>query len=244
MTQLPPPPSLAELNRDERLALFLDFDGTLVEIAPLPDAIVVPDSLADSLHRLRDQLDGRLALVSGRGIVDLEKHLGALAIARAGSHGSDCRDAGGAVLGAAARGLPQEVMEEIERAAVREGFDIESKPHGAALHYRKDPALESGVLELATRIADRGALQLKRGKCVVEIVNPGADKASAVETLMQEAPFSGANPVFIGDDVTDEDGMRRARDLGGFGIAVGDRPSENAKYGLASPAAVHHWLGL
>lgn len=244
MPSLPPPPSLAELNSDRSLSLFLDFDGTLVDIAPTPDGIVVPPALTESLHRLSERLDGRVALVSGRAIVDLERHLGRLSIARAGSHGSDCRTADGAVLGDPAAGLPDEVLDAIRDFARTEGFDTEDKPHGAALHYRSAPSREAAGLEFAAGIAQTHGLEVKRGKCVIELVLPGADKAAAVTSFMQIKPFAGTSPVFLGDDVTDEDGMRRARQFGGFGIVVGDRPSDNAKYGLASPAAVHHWLGL
>lgn len=244
MPNLPLSPSLEDLLSREPLALFLDFDGTLVDIAPTPDGIFVPPMLAEKLHALRDRLEGRLALVSGRAIVDLERHLGALEIARAGSHGSDCRTAEGTVLGDAAAGLPQAVLDEIARFAAAEGFATEDKPHGAALHFRADPSLEPKGLTFANELAAENGLQVKRGKCVIELVQSGADKAGAVHNFMAAPPFAGATPVFVGDDVTDEDGMRAAVELGGFGIAVGDRVSENAKYGLASPAAVQQWLSL
>lgn len=244
MSTLPPPPSLDLLGQSGPLALFLDFDGTLVDIAPTPDAIVVPTGLADGLHRLRDRLDGRLALVSGRALVDLERHLGSLAIARAGSHGSDCRAADGSVLGEAPARLPATVLEALDRFAAEHGFDTEDKPHGAALHYRSNPSLELVGLAFADDIAGRHGLQVKRGKCVIELVHSSADKSGAVRSIMQAAPFRGALPVFVGDDVTDEDGMRAAAAMGGFGVAVGERPSDNARYSLESPAAVQHWLGL
>ncbi len=244
MSKLPAPPTLEALDRNGPLALFLDFDGTLVDIAPTPDGIFVPAGLADALCALRDRLGGRLALVSGRALDDLEGHLGPLAIARAGSHGSDCRAADGAVLGDAPAGLPEELLATIHQFAKREGFDTEDKPHGAALHYRSNPSLEDAGLVFAREVASEHGLQVKRGKCVIELVASGADKAVAVRNIMQASPFHGAVPVFVGDDVTDEDGMRAAAELGGFGIAVGERPSDNARYSLESPAAVQHWLGL
>ena len=82
------------------------------------------------------------------------------------------------------------------------------------------------------------------GKGVAELVRPGATKAAAVSAFMEVAPFAGAVPVFIGDDVTDEDGFAGAGEHGGFGIAVGERPSRQARYGLDSVAAVHHWLEI
>lgn len=238
------PPPIGELLKSKPLALFLDFDGTLVDIAPTPDSIHVPSDLAERLHTLADRLEGRMALVSGRSLVDLEKHLGPLNLPRAGSHGSDCRAADGIVLGEAATGLPQAALDAVEVFAAANGFSTEDKPHGAALHFRSDPSLEDKGLAFARELASEHGLVVKQGKCVIELVAGGADKASAVRAFMAVAPFTGAAPVFVGDDVTDEDGMRAARELGGFGIAVGERASENATYALASPAAVHHWLQL
>ena len=239
-SNLPPPPALD----DGALALFLDFDGTLVDIAPTPDGIFVPPGLADALHGLRDRLEGRLALVSGRSLEDLERHLGPLAIARAGSHGADCRLADGRVLGDAAHGLDAHVLDEIAQFAAARGFDLEHKTHGAALHYRANPGLEDAGLAFAGELAERHSLTVKRGKCVIELVQRGADKAAAVNRFMAVAPFAGAVPVFVGDDVTDEDGMRAASALGGFGIAVGERQNDFARYFLETTAAVQHWLGL
>ena len=246
MTQptLPPPPDFDTLLEEGPVALFLDFDGTLVAIAETPDAIEVPDDLVGRINALEKRLGGRLAVVSGRAIDDLEGHTGRLPIACAGSHGSDCRAAGGNSVGEPPADLSAEVRQAIGDFAETNGFAHEEKTHGAALHYRADPSLEERGLQFAQSMADEHDVIVKRGKCVIEFVASEASKASAVRAFMAEAPFRGAKPVFIGDDVTDEDGMRAACDLGGFGIAVGERESEAAQYGLASPAAVHHWLGL
>lgn len=241
---LPAPPPLEALAAGRPLALFLDFDGTLVDIAPTPDTIHVPVDMAARLHALSARLEGRLALVSGRAIANLEEHLGPLAIARAGSHGGDCRAADGTLLGEQARGLPPEALEDVATFASEHGFATEDKPHGAALHFRSDPSLEDTGLSFARELAAAHGLVVKQGKCVIELVASGADKAGAVRAFMAVAPFAGATPVFVGDDVTDEDGMRAARKMGGWGVAVGERPSENASFSLASPAAVHHWLQL
>lgn len=243
-TPLPPPPTLDALVEAGPVALFLDFDGTLVNIAPTPDGIDVPGDMAPRLGKLADRLKGRLALVSGRAIADLEKHLGTIRLPVAGSHGSDCRAADGTRLGDAPSALPEVLLARIAEFAAAHGFSTEDKPHGAALHYRSDPSLEERGLAFAQEIAAEHGLALKRGKCVIELVEPGSDKAGAVSAFMQVPPFADAIPVFVGDDVTDEDGMRAAIAHGGFGIAVGERPSENAEYALASPAAVHHWLQL
>lgn len=244
VSDLPPPPEPALLAADEPISLFLDFDGTLVDIAPTPGSIIVPTDMAERLAALAERLEGRLALISGRAIVDLERHLGPVTIACAGSHGSDCRGADGQAIGDAPDGLPEVVLERIAEFAAANDVAREDKPHGAALHFRANPSAEQHGLAFAQELARKHDLQVKRGKCVIELVARGADKAGAVRAFMQAAPFTGSRPIFVGDDVTDEDGMRAAKEFGGFGIAVGERPSDNAKYALARPAAVHHWLDL
>lgn len=241
---LPPPRSLDDLRGAGPIALFLDFDGTLVNLAPTPDGICVTPGLVDGLTRLGSALAGRLALVSGRAIVDLERHLGPLALACAGSHGSDCRSAAGVPLGDPPGGLPDAALAAIRQFAGAQGFALEDKPHGAALHFRANPALEPLGLTFAQSLAQQHNLDVKRGKCVIELVGRGANKGAAVAAFMGKAPFAGAMPVFIGDDVTDEDGFAMASELGGFGVLVGDSRETNARFRLANVAAVHHWLEL
>lgn len=241
---LPAPPSLAELSARGAVAVFLDFDGTLVDIAGTPDGIVVPDRLAERLCALSERLGGRLALVSGRAVDNLEQHCGPLGIACAGSHGLARFSAAREPLGEEPLPLPAAVLEALSVFAAAEGFGFEPKAHGAALHYRADPSIEARGLAFAAALAEEHGLVVKRGKCVIELVPPGGDKGSAVRAFMQEPPFAGTLPVFVGDDVTDEDGFVAVQDLGGLGILVGDREPSAARYGLADPAAVQQWLGL
>ncbi len=238
---LPRPPALADLVSGP-LAVFLDFDGTLVEIAERPEGIDVPDGLANTLAEISRRLEGRLALVSGRGIADLEFHCGPLVVACAGSHGLDLRAADGAALGSPAAALSPAVVEEVRQFAAEKGVDFEDKPHGAALHSRRAPAMEQACAVFLADVAAREGLGTKRGKRVCELVPAGANKGAAVRAFMANPSFAGAMPVFVGDDVTDEDGFAACSDLGGFGIAVGSRISENARYALADPAAVQQWL--
>ncbi len=241
---LPPPPPLPELMARGPVALFLDFDGTLVEIAPEPDAILVPGGLADRLHRLRDRLDGRLALVSGRALDDLESHIGRCEIARAGSHGLHCLRADGTGAGDRPEALPQLVVSRLRAFAAARGLRYEAKTHGGALHFRASPAIEPELIRFAEALANEFGLEVKQGKAVVELVHPGASKAAAVRAFMAEQPFAGSLPIFVGDDVTDEDGFLGATECGGFGLAVGERISENARYHLATVARVYEWLEL
>ncbi len=241
-TTLPAPPPLGELLAQGPIALFLDFDGTLVDIAARPDDIVVPRTLAADLQALSGRLDGRLALVSGRALDDLAKYIGQPAICRAGSHGASRFLSDGTRLGEEPRGLSENSVTELKAYAADNGLFYETKAHGGALHFRGMPEKREATLAFADGFAGSRDLRVTSGKGVVELVRPGATKAAAVSAFMAVSPFLGAFPVFVGDDVTDEDGFAGAAEKGGFGIAVGERPSERARYGLDNVAAVHHWL--
>ena len=242
--KLPAPPSLTSLLESGPHALFLDFDGTLVPIAPRPGDIDVPGDLAQRLERLGARLEGRLALVTGRALDDLERHLGHVRIARAGSHGAARYLADGTRLGAAPGGLPDDAIAELRQYAQDNGLLYEAKQHGGALHFRGQEAKREATLDYAADVAARHDLKMTSGKGVAELVRPGADKGAGLRAFMATAPFADSTPVFIGDDVTDEDGMRAAIEFGGFGIAVGERDSKAARYHLPGVPAVHDWLAL
>ena len=241
---LPAPPPATELLREGPVALFLDFDGTLIDIAETPEGIVVPQDIAERLRQLAGRLGGRLALVSGRAVANLEDHCGPLGIALAGSHGLSRFSAAREPLGARPAPLPEAVFRAIEEFADGSGLHLETKAYGAALHYRANPSLAERAEAFAGSLAEEHGLMVKRGKYVVELVPRGADKGAAVRAFMDEPPFAGARPVFVGDDVTDEDGFAAAAELGGFGVLVGRRAATAARYALADPAAVAEWLGL
>ena len=238
--QMERPPALASISRP---ALFLDFDGTLVDLAEDPDAIQVPRRLAADLSRLSEALDGRAAFVSGRSLADLERHVGPLPLSAAGSHGGEVRIAGESETRASSVALPPGVMSEArEFCAARPGLRFEDKPLGAGLHYRGAPEREAEVLGFAAAVSERHGLAIKRGKMVAELVRPGDDKGKAVAALLDEPPFAGGTPIFIGDDITDEDGFAAVAAAGGFGILVGPARETAARYRLDSPADVHAWL--
>ena len=236
-------PSLTSLLANGRVALFLDFDGTLVEIAEGPDAIAMPQWLPAELERLNGRLGGALALVTGRSIDNLHGFLGPLRVHVAGSHGSDMRLPDSTAL-RHGKALPLPVADALGRFAADCGLLYERKAHGGALHYRARPDLETVTHSFADRLAAEHGLVTKVGKCVIELMWPGADKGGAVDLLAARAPFAGAMPVFIGDDVTDEDGFAACAQRGGFGIAVGERASAAARYHLATVKDVHTWLDL
>ncbi len=243
-TGLRPPPTLSSLLEGSNAALFLDFDGTLVELAPGPDAIKPAENLAARLADLAERLDGRCALVSGRAIEDIETHIGPVAIAAAGSHGLEIRDSAGNPIGARPQGLPAVIERELREFATENDIDYEAKPHGGALHYRSNPARGDDADRFAEMLALSHGWAAQRGKCVVELVPKDANKGSAVFALMQTSAFANARPFFIGDDLTDEAGFVACADLGGAGILVGERESTQARFQLPDVSSVHDWLDL
>ncbi|MBK0391202.1 trehalose-phosphatase [Ramlibacter algicola] len=219
-------------------ALFLDFDGTLVDIAPEPGAIVVPCSLVPTLSALQTYLGGAVAVVSGRSIRELDTYLAPLQLPVAGVHGAERRDASGAL-----DRVEPASLEEVTRAALalraRDArLLVEEKGTSVALHYRRAPELERECIDAMAAAVDRSeGLALLRGKMVVEAKPCGASKGAAIEAFLREPPFAGRTPVFVGDDVTDEAGFEAVQRLGGLGVKVGEGPSA-AWQRLADPGAL------
>ena len=235
---LPPPARLLD-----GAALFLDFDGTLVELAEAPDAISVPASLQPLLARLTDRLEGRLALVSGRSIADLDRHLGRCGVAVSGSHGLELRFADGANLPLdAPEGLAEARRALGEAAAADPRLLVEEKPASVALHFRQAPERAAEAEALAATLAERTGLAVQPGKMVVELRPHGADKGDALRRLMREPVFVGARPLFMGDDLTDEHAFAAAAALGGAGILVGAERTTAAAWRLDGVAEAARWL--
>jgi trehalose 6-phosphate phosphatase len=236
---LSPPP----FDLPRRSALFLDLDGTLAPIMPRPDDVGPDPDRARLLGRLRVAFEDRVAVVSGRALADLDYILGGGVPAIAAVHGLVRRGADGVI---AAR-EPHHGLEDARRilgelAHCERGLLFEDKGLSVALHYRAAPNCADAVIEAAERLSQATGLVLQLGDMVAELRTPGADKGAAVTAFIREAPFVGATPVFIGDDLTDEDGFKAARRLGGFGVLVGEvRPTE-ARYHLADHTAVYRWL--
>jgi len=224
-------------------ALFLDFDGTLVEIADHPDHVVVPPLLAETIAALSRALGGRLAIVTGRSIAALEALMGPVEVAVAGSHGGEFRPRAGAPVEPLADPLPGEIVAAFEDfAAANGGLLVEPKPFSVAIHYRRHPEALEGLLTCAEGLASAGGLAMKHGKQVIELAMPGSDKGTAAARFMTLPAFSGATPLFLGDDVTDEDAFHAVRDLGGKGVLVGPMRPTAAAARLPGVGAVHAWL--
>jgi trehalose 6-phosphate phosphatase len=239
MVSLPPPPP----DLLDGAALFLDFDGTLVELAESPDSISVSPWLGALLERVRRRLEGRLAIVSGRALADLERHLPISGIAFSGSHGLELRLPGGTALPLSVPiGLDDVRQRVIEFANGVDGLLVEDKPAGIALHYRRVPAAADEAEAFMAALAAERNWAVQRGKMVVELRPFGATKGDAIRAFMTEPEFAGRRPLFVGDDVTDEHGFAAAAALGGAGILVGPARETAACYRLASVAAVAKWL--
>ncbi|MCJ2186565.1 trehalose-phosphatase [Novosphingobium beihaiensis] len=237
---LPQPPPL---RISPQTSLFLDFDGTLVDIADRPDAVVVARQLPGLIEALSQRLDGRLALVSGRSLDALETLLGPLGVAMAGSHGGEFRPAAGGEVYPLADPLPGSIVEDLTGFALANGgLLVEPKPFSVAVHYRHHPHARDNLLARAEDLAAMHGLKMKHGKQVIELVMPGSDKGSAVARFMDLPQFSGTAPLFVGDDVTDEDAFRAVIRFGGNGILVGAMRPTAATWRLAGVAAVHDWL--
>ncbi|MGE4324085.1 MAG: trehalose-phosphatase [Sphingobium sp.] len=236
---LPSPP----LTLLDGAALFLDFDGTLVALADTPCGVVVDDGLMPMLEKLRDRLDGRLAIVSGRSIATL-RDLGLGNFLLAGTHGLEFARPG-APVEAPARLTS---VDDAEAAFIRFAHDkpgllVERKTISVGLHFRGDPQWGTAAGDLASGLADTLGLHLQRGKMLYELRPGGGDKGSAVHRLMDQSPMAGGVPLFFGDDVTDEEGFAAASALGGEGVLVGPARPTLASWSLEQVADVRHYLG-
>jgi trehalose 6-phosphate phosphatase len=223
-------------------ALFLDFDGTLVDLAATPDAVVVAPGLVQVLASLADRLQGRLAIVSGRPIAQIDAMLAPLKLPVAGVHGAERRDYNGQLHIATAPSLEGALVILRTLVMAHDGLLLEEKRGALALHYRLAPGLRQQCEDaMAAALAAAPGTVLLHGKMVLELKPAATNKGSAVAEFLQEAPFKGYKPVFVGDDTTDEAGIAYAQQLGGIGVKIGAGPSA-AQVRLATPQALHAQL--
>jgi len=228
------PPDLDRTN-----ALFLDLDGTLLEIAPTPESVVVPPGLPPLLTSLHMLLGGALAIVTGRPMGVIDKLLSPFVGSAAGEHGASLRYADGTVEEMPGRTAVPDSWREVLKvfADCWPGVLVEPKPHGVAVHYRLAPERADDVWAVVRALVpeDHPTFRLIPAREAVEIGPASTSKGYAVERLMAGAPFKGRRPIFVGDDFTDEAGMEAARQFGGEGLRV-------AEVFGGDPAAVRAWL--
>ncbi len=229
---------------DKDWCLFLDVDGTLLELADSPGGVAVDEALLPLLARLRAAAHGAVALVSGRTIENLDKLIGTHAFPVAGLHGCERRDWNGRMhVAPVAREQLSDLRDGLQRLVSRHaGLLLEDKGAGVALHFLKarelEHALRAEVALLAAPLVPKFMLQ--DGHAVIEVKPAAHTKDSAVMAFMEEAPFRGRAPIFIGDDQTDYGGFAAVRRHSGIAIAVG--PRVQSEWWLPGPAAVRHWL--
>jgi len=246
----PPPsgtaPSRAGLPRLDDMALLLDIDGTLLDLAPTPREVWVPPGLAETLDRLRVATSGALALVSGRSLNDIDLIFAPERFPAVGGHGAEMRiSTGSESVATHAPPMDQDLKGRLAAIArLSPGILLEDKGYSLALHYRLAPHAEKAIYEAVALIRaelPEAPIEVLPGKCVCEIKSAGFDKASGVTELMRHPPFTGRRPLFIGDDVTDESVFAIMPALGGLAFSVG-RHAHGVAGHFGEPRDVRAWL--
>jgi trehalose 6-phosphate phosphatase len=230
----------------EHMAILLDIDGTLLDIAPTPQEVHVSDALRQTLQRLADRLGGALALISGRPLADIDSIFSPLMLAAVGGHGAEIRprpDASPYRLQATPLdpGLKQRFA---DIAKLNPGILIEDKDYAIAIHYRLAPQHAGDVIESVAAICEKfgcEGLSILPGKAVLEIKPRGFDKGSGLQELMASPPFRGRQPIFVGDDVTDEAAFAVLPQFSGIGISVGGLVP-GVTFNFDGPKDVRRWL--
>jgi trehalose 6-phosphate phosphatase len=225
-------------------ALFLDIDGTLLDIARTPDAVVVPVELKHSLGKLCDDLRGAFAFVSGRPLSAIDKLFAPLFTAAIGCHGAEVRGADGQVRTLAGP-MPDAVRRLFRRLAKSHpGVLLEDKLYALTLHYRLAPEARTGLMAALAReehLLASENIVLIEGKAVIDARPAGIDKGVGLRALMAQKPFRGRRVLFGGDDVTDLDVFQILPEIGGAGFSVG-KTFPGVEHVFASPRAVRQWL--
>ena len=226
-------------------AFFLDLDGTLFDISDHPHRVDVDDGLVRLLKALARAAGGALALISGRPVADIDRLLGDGGFCVAGQHGAERRDFSGTMH---RHDVPREALEKARRrfgvmAAKHPGLVLEDKGVNLALHFRSAPGLRAEMQDAVRVLAEElgGEFEVQLGKMVVELRPTGKDKGVAIAEFLEEAPFRGRTPVFVGDDLTDEFGFELINRVGGHSVKVGEGKSA-ARWRLPNSATVRAWL--
>lgn len=226
------------------IALFLDVDGTLLDFRDHPDHVRSDPELIELLQLAERAVGGALSLVSGRSIDAIDRIFAPARFPAAGGHGVELRLPGGGVTAVSGTSLPDAALRRIRHYAERHGLLLEQKRGGVALHYRQAPELEADCRQLVHEVLRDVVddFRLIDGKMVLELAPRGHDKGEIVRKIMRCAPYKGRRPVFLGDDITDEDAFRAVNALDGISIRVGSDQATAAEYRLDDVSDVHRWL--
>jgi trehalose 6-phosphate phosphatase len=227
------------------LAIFLDVDGTLLDLAARPDEVVTPAGLVTTLARAERKLAGALALISGRSIDDVDRLFAPLRLRASGVHGAEIRlDPDAPTTPTAAADLPQSLLAGLRRAVEQfPGVFVENKRFSFTVHYRLAPSAERPLRNIVKQLVDSipVPVDIMDAHYAIEIKSPCFDKAGAIATFLSTATFHGRTPIFVGDDTTDESGFALVSARGGFAYSVG-RPRRGAIDAFSEPRAVREWL--
>jgi trehalose 6-phosphate phosphatase len=223
-------------------ALFFDIDGTLIELAPTPDAVIVPAALREDLAALYCSL-GAVALISGRSLSNIDALFNPLVLPASGQHGAEARIDGRRLVVPPLPALRAIVAPLKQFAARHPGVLLEDKGNSVAIHYRTAPTLADAVAAVThSLVAGCTQLEALSSKMAVDIKPRAVSKGDAVAWFMTQPPFATRVPVFVGDDRTDEAGFAAVNQRGGLSIRVGERLGSAAHHSLDSPAAVREWI--
>lgn len=228
----------------DRYAIFLDFDGTLVDLAERPDLVHMPPETRETLGLLSSRYGGAIAIITGRDIATIDGFTEPLKLPIAGVHGLSRRDVNGALHVPDFDPEPLRALEATLRPLIEreDGLLLEKKLGALVLHYRQRPDLEDHCRETMQRaVHSHPSLALRKGKMIVEAVGYPTDKGRAIQTFLGEAPFEGRIPVFAGDDLTDEDGFLLVNQLDGVSIKIGSGETA-AAYRVDDRQALMSWF--
>lgn len=235
--------ALPEIS-SEHAAFFFDLDGTLASLQPEPDLVSVPGHVRDDLCLLHRNTSGALAIISGRPLAQIDTLLAPLCLPAAGIHGAERRETDGRLTGTP---VSTHILTAIEHALTEgiiplPGVVLEKKRVAFALHYRQAPRHGEAVRALAQQVAAHfPALEVQQGKCVIELKPESVNKGVAIKKFMESPPFAGRVPVFLGDDLTDEQGFILVNQLKGISVKIGEGPT-HAHYRLLNNDAVYAWI--
>jgi trehalose 6-phosphate phosphatase len=225
-------------------ALFIDIDGTLLDMAPRPDAAVVPAGLVGTLRRLVERFGGAVALITGRRVSDADRLFAPLRLVTSGVHGTEARTRSGGEIAMLAAPVPSGMLQAVHAiAGLSPGILVEEKGAGVAVHYRNAPQMRPAIeRDLARIVHEWEGFAVRSGRKVLELVRRGHSKGTGVGSLMHLPVFSGRRPIMIGDDHGDEPAMHMAQRLGGLGLRVAGEHFNGRSADFDSTAGVRAWL--
>lgn len=227
------------------VALFLDVDGTLLDFREEPSDVQADAALITLLEACFARLGGAMSLVSGRTVAEVDRIFAPAVFPVAGAHGTELRIDAGRMIVVVDTPLPNAIVQQLETfVASHDGLLLEFKRGGASLHYRRAPQLQAECRDIVAQVMGQlgDDFRLIAGKMVLEIAQSSHDKGAAIRRFLDEAPFAGRMPVFLGDDVTDEDGFRAVNDLDGISVRIGGNEDSAARHHLPNVASVRPWL--